>query len=331
MKKILQSILLITSLSASAQCSLPKLDSIGMFDDFSSVTPPSNINGSGIYIWGQPTLTNGFQSIVDRTGGKFNASITQAAGAYNSFGISFGDSNGDGTGKPYYIDLSGDKTFSADFINNSDSTLKIRMTIQDSAAKEIDTYAAYSLDAGTFSDVAWMYVVELEALPHSTVSFSPSNKYPNTYAGGAKSDYGTKSYTTGFDFTRVKGIYFTVTNSGHDKYYTPNGFSNLSVSLDNVKLGNCPVGINAVSSIENIRLFPNPTTDIVNVSLQLNQISSVNIVVTDLFGKPVKTIMNGKLFSVDEQVSVSDLSPGVYIVNYIVDGATGKSALLMIK
>ncbi|MFM7021524.1 MAG: T9SS type A sorting domain-containing protein [Flavobacteriales bacterium] len=333
MKKLVLPLMLVLGYSAvSAQCSKVGFDATkGVYDNFTDAVAPSNANLSGVYIWGETTLGGdanpAFQATVSRTAGKFDATVTQGAGGYVPFGLSFGDSNGDGTGTPFYMDLSGDKTFSAKCYNNSDSTLKFRMTIQDKDGKEIDTYATYATDGGGVFGNAYKYVIEITVDPHSSGTIS------GTYAGGVKSDYSNSTFVTGFDFTKVKGVYFTVTNSGNSgaPNYTHNGFSNLSVSIDDVQVGACPVGVNNLSAGESANVYPNPTSDMANVNLTLNQVSEVKITIVDMFGRTVKEVANGNYSYVNEQVSVSNLSQGVYTVNYTVDGAVAKSTLLMVK
>ena len=339
MKKLVLPLMLFIGYSSlNAQCAWNGYAPTGVYDDFTSATDPNNPNFSGAYTWGEATLGGDanpeFKAVVTRSGGKLNATVTQGAGKYAPFGISFGDSNGDQTGTLFYLDLSGDKTFSADFTNNSDSTIKFRMTIQDATGKEIDTYADYATTGGGAFGEAYKYVIEQTANAHSTVSFGSGNAFANTYAGGAKADYANSAFVTGFDFTKVKGVYFTLSNSGNGgagNGYMHNGFTDLSFTIDNVKVGACPVGINTLSSNESANVYPNPTSTLTTVTLNLNQNANVNISIVDMFGRTVKEVANGVLSSVNQTVNVSDLSQGVYTVSYVVDGAVAKSSLLMVK
>ncbi len=99
-----------------AQAQQPELTAVGLFDDFSTETPPfvaDPITGFALNWWGkdgQITLT------PDPANKQLKVQMTQAAYAYDPFGVGFGDSNGDGSGIANTIDISGDGTFSFDMV-----------------------------------------------------------------------------------------------------------------------------------------------------------------------------------------------------------------------
>jgi len=64
-------------------------------------------------------------------------------------------------------------------------------------------------------------------------------------------------------------------------------------------------------------IYPNPATDIINISNNLDTIE--NVTITDLNGRVVKEV----IFGTDQaQINISDLAQGVYILNAISNGKT---------
>jgi len=64
-------------------------------------------------------------------------------------------------------------------------------------------------------------------------------------------------------------------------------------------------------------IYPNPTTDIINISNGVDAIE--NAIITDLNGRVVKDVT----FGIDQsQINISDLDQGVYILNATSNGKT---------
>jgi hypothetical protein len=67
-------------------------------------------------------------------------------------------------------------------------------------------------------------------------------------------------------------------------------------------------------------MYPNPTTDFVNIDLSLNQSSDVKISIYDIAGKLVRSQQNEMgLGTQNIRMSVSDLNVGVYFIQFIVN------------
>ena len=70
---------------------------------------------------------------------------------------------------------------------------------------------------------------------------------------------------------------------------------------------------------EKFALYPNPSKDVINVINSINA-SITNLEITDLNGRIVKNV---KLDGVSEtQISVSDLSTGIYMMKIVSDKGT---------
>jgi hypothetical protein len=78
-------------------------------------------------------------------------------------------------------------------------------------------------------------------------------------------------------------------------------------------------GIDAVQNINNISVYPNPTTNIANIAFNLTQSSDISIKVYDLAGKEVKVIQNNTMEAGDHIITVSDLNSGAYLIRIATD------------
>jgi hypothetical protein len=69
-------------------------------------------------------------------------------------------------------------------------------------------------------------------------------------------------------------------------------------------------------------VFPNPTSDVLNIKLDLKYTSDLIVEVKDLVGKSLITLANGQYKNYSQQVDVSSYEKGVYILSYTIDGMT---------
>ncbi|MFY0673767.1 MAG: T9SS type A sorting domain-containing protein [Bacteroidia bacterium] len=74
------------------------------------------------------------------------------------------------------------------------------------------------------------------------------------------------------------------------------------------------VSMNEIKSVENLSVFPNPTTDVTTFKYTLNNENRVVISVFDMLGKEVATVFNGNLSAGTYQVDaeLNTLENGVY-------------------
>lgn len=82
------------------------------------------------------------------------------------------------------------------------------------------------------------------------------------------------------------------------------------------------------TSVSSFRIFPTPASDNVSIRLDLKESNNVLIDITDLTGKQVAVILNGKQTgTVTEQFSTSMLSNGNYLVRLQVNNQTSLQKL----
>jgi len=87
----------------------------------------------------------------------------------------------------------------------------------------------------------------------------------------------------------------------------------------------------AQANISSSKLYPNPTSDMANIELNLLSTSDVKVTLTDVMGKEVMTVASGTMASLSQAFSVANLHKGIYTVNYFVNGSAAKAELLMVK
>ena len=63
-----------------------------------------------------------------------------------------------------------------------------------------------------------------------------------------------------------------------------------------------------------IKLFPNPAKDFVNISFGNLNLSKAQIIISDMQGRKIKTIDKNELSTDQIRVNTSDLSQGIYFV-----------------
>lgn len=83
--------------------------------------------------------------------------------------------------------------------------------------------------------------------------------------------------------------------------------------LDNFKVSNT-TSIAEVVGENSVKVFPNPATDVVNVSFELTKGANVSVQVVDMVGRVVKTIADQNMNAGTQKLSVAttDMAPGIY-------------------
>lgn len=302
MKKVLlsASALLFAAVSfAQDPCENTGFSTLGFYEDFSTSTPIGDENG-GIYVWGDKdaaTSTDGYgvSSVRDTVNMELDMLITQAGGAYTPTGIGFGDTEGDGSGDAYTIDLSNDANVALTITNGGDSTIKVRILLQDVNQNDIDSKPNALL--------GYDELYEISVGPNST------GTYTGDHAGGKKAVYapGFTGYDSlSFDMSKVKAIMLTVINGNapESNNYAPFPLVDYPVSIAKVKVGACPdpVGLSSAKGAS-YDVYPNPASENVNFSQELN-----NVTVFDALGNVVATS------SKSSDLNVSDYNTGIYFI-----------------
>jgi hypothetical protein len=341
MKKSLLTVFLIgIAAYAHAQCTTPGKYDKAAYDDFSGANSPAGPSTGGFYEFGEATLGGdgnpNFQAVLTRdvANGELDVDLTTGYGEFVGFGIRFGDTNNDGSGTPYTIDLTSDASYlitirnnTVDLTANAD-TFNFGLSIVDINGEIINTDTEYNTGGEIFND-AYKYTInvavgpgETKTLTAGTVNSGYGPALSGSFAGGCYADYGTNTYVTTFDWTKVIGINFTVVNSNSNinDGYKPYALTNTSFSILDVRVGNdCSVATGLLSGRvhgDAISVMPNPASDNVKI-IYTTQQGAVSVNVNDVMGNIVKTLEGT---SSSAEINVGDLNKGVYFVSIQSDG-----------
>jgi hypothetical protein len=114
--------------------------------------------------------------------------------------------------------------------------------------------------------------------------------------------------------------------------YNPYTLNNINFSIDHIKLGSCVLSDVRVEkkNILSAKLFPNPTSEIVNVGFTVENNAALSMTVTDLMGR---TLISESVIGTEfaNAIDVSKLKKGAYVVSFNADELTLKSELLLVK
>jgi hypothetical protein len=169
---------------------------------------------------------------------------------------------------------------------------------------------------------AWFFTqgLNLTAGTQYTISYKYGNN-SSTYAEKLKVAYGTSPAASAMtnsvadypsindEMAHTESITFTVATTGV-YYFGFNAYSDadqFNLYVDDISINNANLAISEVSAAKNsIKVYPNPFTDVLNIS----DVKNVkNISVTDVTGRLVKTIANP-----ESTIHLRDLMQGVYLV-----------------
>ncbi len=178
-------------------------------DDFASATPYDDGAGFGVYWWPDaPTAIYGLTR--DDANSRLQIDATAADPAYETFGLGFGDSNGDGTGTPYTVDLSGNAVGTAN--------LHLVITNNHAADEAIVTFSLQDINGNSaeilyepWADINWgnqwkKAIATIPASSTQTVDIDMTGAFMATAWGcGDALNCPTVDSTT-FDWTQVTGI-----------------------------------------------------------------------------------------------------------------------------
>ena len=144
-------------------------------------------------------------------------------------------------------------------------------------------------------------------------------------------DFGVASSTN--DTSTLQNPSYTYAEKGDYlvtlKVMSPCGDSTIAKTVNVV--GN--VGVNEVQNVNNVSLYPNPTSDVTNVSFDLTENTNVTINLFDISGRVVKTIPTQFLTSGNNNITIqtSDVNAGVYFANISTDKFSKTYRLVIIK
>ena len=125
--------------------------------------------------------------------------------------------------------------------------------------------------------------------------------------------------------------------SGTDKYsalvYAGNGPTNVYYNMENLVTGIQPIGNNVPSDYSLSQNYPNPFNPVTNIEFDIPKASLVKLVVYDIQGRVVETIVNGELSAGNYKAdwNAANYSSGVYFYKLESDRFTETKKMMILK
>ncbi len=271
---------------------------MGFVDDFSTDTDYTDPNGNGGIYWWPPSGTSTIYELTRNSANKsLDVTVNQAAGAYEPFGMSFGDT--------YAFDFSQDLTYEVTIKNDCNKPIFARLAAKDANGKFV------SLNGVPAAADAWKYSIDIKIDAGGTGTIIKNAMNDNnialsgTFDGGSDVAWvgGVATILTDFDKTKVAGFQLTIIDASAN----PPGALSGVIHITKARVGNvnCVVGVNETSAKNNyFTIYPNPVT---------NGVLNFNGTVSDIYiynaaGQMVKSVYKA------DKVNVNDLSKGLYMI-----------------
>ena len=204
-------------------------------------------------------------------------------------------------------------------------------------------YMSYSYEATNGCSSTALYVLAVNGLPAiPSIAYAPGTINPQIGAGGSGNFCNNKTFTvvgtpsggvwsttgTAITINPATGVVNTVAvGSGTLEYTISNGTCTNKRSFSGTVVLCAARGIKNEEMTNNnsISLFPNPARSIVRLQIE-KLVGAGSIVVTDLYGKQVKT----QLLSIGiNDIDVSNLSKGFYLVTVITNEGKNTQKLIV--
>ena len=117
-------------------------------------------------------------------------------------------------------------------------------------------------------------------------------------------------------------IKFELTSSGGNNLY-----------IDNINIGVITGIEEDIALHSNLTIAPNPASEIATISFSLNQTTQSSIILSDVLGREIKTILSQQLTAGrhSSEISFAELPNGIYILKLSANGFTTSQKLVVSK
>lgn len=185
------------------------------------------------------------------------------------------------------------------------------------------------LDKGDFSDTSF-YLVTVQVNPSLTGGGTMTSD-DGIWIGRDALNYAMNAvFTTGADpLPNVSPV--KVVDGGGTGDWNWVGFGADQIPSIGLYLGTEPVIKSTINTATvyadagmNLSVFPNPTTDVLNVNIELDEATDITYIVTDVAGRVINMAKQTNVLDATSTLDVSALAGGVYFIT--AKGANGKEA-----
>lgn len=182
-------------------------------------------------------------------------------------------------------------------LGNSSATAQVQITNQPASVADFTTVVS----GGTVTIVDASTPVFGQRCATSTYTWSFGDGSPNVVHGGNAPAPTSRTYTTCGTFTIALII------------ETPGSAPSVK-QVEVVIPESACLSINEISFANAVSVYPNPTTEVVNVAFELNSAQDVELSVIAIDGKTVDTKKIENALNVNSSFNVSNLNNGVYFI-----------------
>lgn len=88
-------------------------------------------------------------------------------------------------------------------------------------------------------------------------------------------------------------------------------------------------GIEDVSSVSDFSMLPNPSSDYVNIKLNLESTSAVSVAIYATNGQLVRQVLSGQFNQINETINLDGLNAGLYMVKFVIDQSVVAEKLII--
>lgn len=184
------------------------------------------------------------------------------------------------------------------------------------------TYAFSAADDGDNSglndrfEVSEFINLEEGADPESPVELKPGSRYIAAieYEGNAAKDI-IHQIGERITYYPETGQYSTMIFDHADSRWYPGGFGTGKVAVIGMEVNLEVTPTEEELTVKEVKVFPNPTSDYIQVRMELDQVQKVDLHLTDVSGKSIKNIHHSKVASDLIRIDVTDIPAGTYFLS----------------
>ena len=320
-----------------ADAQVPGWMTTGAYDNFDSLDFVKNgANSEGVVWFADDVFT------MERLGdGVMTLSTDSAggAGAYPLFGVNFNDSNDDGTGTPFTVDLSDGADIKLEIENTSSQTLLVDIKLVDAndVQSEVEPNVSDVTSGSTWADPVRKALngFTLAAGTKETITIDLSS-VPGLIGGYSIASYDNcddgpfycPEVSYDIDITKIKSVLFRVNFGGNnidlsegDGDYTKETFisgPSIVAFKGDIKIHSFGIGSGIATGIQeavidnSLSVYPNPAKDQLTVSFEAQ--SSTTVSISDVLGNEVYR-SKASSGSTTTHINTSQLANGIYMLN----------------